>query len=224
MDESKTYSQEELDAAVEEKLAAAKADGDTAFKNLWNESKKAKDAAKQYQRELSELRTKFGELEQQRSAEKAGITSAELEKVRAENLKHLEAEYAPFKQKADELMRENRTLKLDNRVKDVYAKAGVRPDRINELFKLTAEQYDLTEDGEPYLKEHAGTPIEKYVLSDVRKSYPEWFEGSGSSGGSATRSGAVSGGGPRVIPAGDNAAFLANLDGLAKGTIRVAGT
>jgi ribosomal protein L17 len=48
------------------------------------------------------------------------------------------------------------------------------------------------------------------------------FEGSGSSGGGASKS-TGSAGGSRVVTAGDNDAFIANLESIAKGEIQVAG-
>lgn len=47
------------------------------------------------------------------------------------------------------------------------------------------------------------------------------FEGTGSSGGGAPRSAAGGGAGKTVIPAGDNQAFIANLDKIAKGEVEV---
>lgn len=219
--DSKSYSQEEFEAALQERLAAAKSEGDTAFKNLWSESKKAKDAARQYEKELKALRTQLGELEQAKSAEKAGIASQDLEKLRAEVRKSMEGEFLPFKDERDRLMGEVRSLKLDNHVKAVMAKSGVRADRINELFKLTADAYDLTDDGQPYLKEHMGTPIDQFILADVRKAYPEWFEGSGSSGSGAAKSQAGGAGGRRVIPVGDLGKG-SNLEDYLAGKLQVA--
>lgn len=52
--------------------------------------------------------------------------------------------------------------------------------------------------------------------------YAGAFEGTGSSGGGAPRSAGGAGAGSKtVIPAGDQAAFLANLEGIAKGSVEV---
>lgn len=51
--------------------------------------------------------------------------------------------------------------------------------------------------------------------------YGPLFRGSGSSGGGASKS-ASSAGGQSVIPAGDNVAFIANVDNIAKGKAKVA--
>ena len=46
------------------------------------------------------------------------------------------------------------------------------------------------------------------------------FEGTGSSGGGATRS-TAGGGSKRVVAAGDNSAFISNLEAIAKGEVKV---
>jgi hypothetical protein len=56
------------------------------------------------------------------------------------------------------------------------------------------------------------------------KTDPEFavlFPGTGSSGGGASRSSA-GGGGSKTIQAGDNASFIANLEKIAKGEVKVA--
>jgi hypothetical protein len=218
-DGAKTYTPEEIQALVAEREALiAKRD------ELLTETKQTKSKLKAYEgidpEEHKTLKQRLAEIETQEKAGKAGITSQELEKMRADIRKDLESEYSPFRTSAEQLAAENRALKLDTKVKDVMAKSGVRAERIDSLFRLKADAFDLTEDGKPILKDQMGLPIEKFIAEDVRKEYPEWFEGTGSSGGGASKS-AVGGGSSRVIPAGDQSAFLANLDGIAKGTVTV---
>lgn len=224
MADPKTYTPEEVEALVQEKLAAAKAEGDKAFQSLWDEAKKAKERAKAFEgldpEEARTLKQKYQELEQRAKADKAGITSEQLEKMRAEIRGSLEQDYVPFKSKAEALEKEMRSLRLDAVVKGVMAKNGVRADRIDALFRLAADQFDLTDDGKPMLKERMGTSVEKFVAEDLFKQYPEFYQGSGSSGGGATKSNGGAGG-SRVIAAGDSAAFLANLEGIASGKVEV---
>lgn len=218
----KTYTQEEVDALVTEKLAALKGEQDEAFKNLWNEAKEAKARLKEVGDvdEVKALRQRYAELEQQKKADKAGITAAELERLRAEVRQDLEKEYAEVKSLAETLRGENRELKLDNVVKNVMGKAGVRPERIDSLYKLVAHEFDLTDDGKPMLKNRMGTAVDKWVTEDLVKEYPEWFLGSGSSGGGASKS--TSGAsGTRVVSRDDSNAFLSNIEGVAKGSVEV---
>lgn len=218
--QARTYSEEEYGALVAEREAlTAKRD------ELLTETKRAKDRLKAFDgvdpEEFRSLKAKLAEIETAEKAGKAGLTSEQLEKLRAEVRQSLENEYAPFRSRADELAQENRALKLDNVVKQEMAKSGVLPTRIDSLFRLTADRYELTDDGAPMLKDRAGVEIGKYIKDDLLKEYPEWFEGSGASGGGASRSTAGGGGQARMVSASDNAAVVANLDGIAKGTVQV---
>jgi len=223
--EGKTFTPEEVEALVTEKLAAAKAEGDTAFQNLWDEAKAAKAKLKAFEgMDPQEIRKKldaYEKLEVEHKATKAGVTSQELERLRAEVRTDLEKEYAPFKGKVDALGQELRELRLDNVVKGVYAANGVRGDRVAALFKLTRDQYDLTDDGKPMLVERPGTELAKFVQDDLAKEYPEFFEGSGASGGGASKSAAGGGGAVRQIAASDGDAFISNLDTVASGETAV---
>jgi hypothetical protein len=166
------------------------------------------------------LKQRLSDIETQEKAQKSGITGAELDKLKAEVRKQLEEEYTPYRANAEKYAAEIRGLRLDSVVKTEMARAGVKGDRIDALFRLTSSDYDLTEDGKPILKDNIGLEIGKYIREDVLKLYPEWFEGSGSSGGGASKS-VAGGGGTRVIPAGDNAAFLANVENIASGKVTV---
>jgi hypothetical protein len=207
-DEPKTYTQEEFDAIVAEREALAA------------EREAIKRNRDEVLTEKKTLAQKLADLETQDKASKTGVTAEQLEKLRADVRQALENEYAPFRTTAEQLAAENRSLKLDNVVKNVMAKSGVRADRIDEMFKLSAHNFDLTEDGKPIVKSNMGLEIGKYVKEDLFKSYPEWFEGSGSSGGGASKS-AASGGGSRVVSRDDNQAFLNNIAGIAKGEVEV---
>jgi hypothetical protein len=80
--------------------------------------------------------------------------------------------------------------------------------------------------GNPRIGDAQGNPMTIKQLVDELKQDPDFarnFEGSGSSGGGAPRSNAGGGGGVKTIAAGDNAAFLANLDGILDGSVKIAG-
>lgn len=223
-DDAKTYTAAEVDALVKDSLAKAKAEGDTAFQNLWTEAKAAKEKLRAFDgvdpEEAKTLKQRYAELEQQKKAEKAGITSAQLDKMRSEIAADYESKYAPIKSTAEKLAQENRSLKLDTKIKDFMGKNGVRAERIDALFRLTSSDYDLTEDGVPMVKSKMGTPVEKYIAEDLSKLYPEFFVGTGSSGGGASKS-TGGAGGVKTVQQGDQAAFMANLKGIADGTVKV---
>jgi len=220
-DDKDTYSPEEVEKLVEERNKALEAKRD----EILGELKAAKEKLKAFDgvdpAEFRKLQTKLAELEQERKAQDKGITSEALDKMRQEVRQDLDKEYGPLKQQLEEARGEVRTLRLDNVVKQHMAKAGVRSERIDALYRLTADQWDLTDDGEPMVKVRPGTEPHKYVGDVLSKEYPEFFEGSGSSGGGASKSAASGSGSPRKIQLGDGEAFLANLDGVASGKVEV---
>lgn len=61
------------------------------------------------------------------------------------------------------------------------------------------------------------------LVSEMRasKDYASAFEGVGSSGGGAVRPAPASGGAATTVAAGDEQGFLSNLEGIAKGTVKV---
>ena len=224
MAEDQKFTQQEVDAAIEKKLVEAKSEGDKAFQTLWEEAKAAKARAKEFDgidpQEARDLKKKVKELEHSQKAEKAGITSEQLDKMRGEIRSDLEKEYSPSKALAEKLAVENRNLKLDTVVKGLMGKNGVRAERVESLFKLTADQFDLTEDGQPMLKGRMGTPVDKHIAENLSKEYPEFYVGTGSSGSGASKSIAGSGR-PRVI-SGDGKSIIANLDKIISGEVEVA--
>lgn len=208
MADPKTYSEEEYAAIVKER-DALKAKRDEIL-----------DEAKDAKKELKGLRAELTELQQAAKGQKAGVTAEDLKNLRAEVLADLEKQYAPTKEQAATLAAENRRLKLDNVVKAAMAKGGARAERIDALFKLTQDQFDLTDDGQPMLKDRKGTPVEKFVSEDLKALYPEFYNGSGSRGGGASRS-AAGGGSTTTIAADDGKGLLANLEAIAKGEVLV---
>lgn len=210
MADSKTYTQEELDAAIAKATAPLIAKRDELM-----------DEVKETRRSMKELKGEFTEMQQAAKGQKAGITSEELKKLRDDVRADLEKEYAPHKTTAEKLAAENRTLKLDNVVKQAMLKGGARPDRVDALFKLKQDEFDLTDDGQPMLKNRKGTPVEKFVTEDLKAEFPELFVGTGSRGGGAAKS-AAGGGNTTTIAADDGKAFLSNLSGIVKGDVQVA--
>ena len=217
----KTFTQEQVDALITERNQALEANRDEVLAKL----AKAKNQAKAFDGlDATEVREKLAmltELEQQSKAKQAGFTDEQLRKLRDDVRADLEKEYLPYKISAETLGEEVRTLKLDNEVKKLMTVQGVRGERVDALFRLTAGEFDLTEDGKPMLKNDPTREVGKYVAEELSKQYPEFYVGSGSSGGGASKSAGAAGGRVRTIAAGDNAAFLANLEGIASGEVTV---
>lgn len=220
------YTPEQVEDLVKERLAEAKAEQDKAFEQLWKEAKDAKALARKLSDlgDPDEIRSRLArmeELESEAKAQKAGITSDQLNKMRAEIRQDLEKEYGKWKQDAESYASQLRELRLNSVVKGAMAKSGVRADRIDALWRLSQDQFDLTEDGAPMLRDRPGTELEKYIAAELSQSYPEFFEGTGSSGGGASRSSGGAAGGSKSVAADDASAFLANLEGIATGKVEV---
>jgi len=220
--DSKTFTQAEVDALIAERNKALEAKRD----EILTELRAAKDKLRGFDgvdpEEHRKLQAKLTELEQQKKADKVGITSEELVKMRAEIRQDLEKEFGPLQEQLSTAKQEIRTLRLDNVVKGQMAKSGVRGERVDALYRLTADQWDLTEDGQPMVKTRPGTEVGKHISDQLADEYPEFFEGSKSSGGGASKSAAGGSGSPRQITWGDSDAFMSNLDGIAAGKVKVA--
>lgn len=99
----------------------------------------------------------------------------------------------------------------------------------NLLLHLAEPFVKVKEDGDEFVafvsddaghqRTVSGVPMtfDQLVEEELKPKYPRAFDGTGSSGGGASRS--TTGGSGRVatVAEGDNAAFLANLDNIAKG-------
>lgn len=222
-----TYTQSELEAKIQEANAGLEANRDKILEEL----KTVKANLRKYDGvdpdEIKQLREQLSELQEQSKAEKAGLTGEDLAKLRADVEKNLIERFAKDRDLglqtfdwARELATENRGLKLDTKVKAEMAKGGARSERIDALFRLTEDRFSLTDDGQPMLKDNPGLEIGEYVASTLKQEYPEFYNGSGSTGGGASKSNA-GGVGTKTIARDDQAAFLANVDKIASGEIEV---
>lgn len=225
--ETKTYTQEEVDALLTEKIGEV--DGLKAnTKKALDEVKAARAKLAAFEgldpEEAKSLKTKLAEMEQQAKATAAGITSEQLAKLRTEAAAEYEKKYGPVVQERDQLKSEIRSLKLDAVVKAQMAKAGARAERIDALFRLSSDRFDLTDDGKPMVRD-ATKEVDKFIAEDLLKEYPEFFQGSGSSGGGAAKSNGGAGGVVTRIAAPTNGVFgpdfLQQLGGISKGTTTI---
>ena len=85
------------------------------------------------------------------------------------------------------------------------------------------EAYVVDEVGTPLMADGQGTPMtfDTLVQEKLIPIYPRAFEGTGSSGGGAARSVSGATGRGRTIAAADGDSFMANLEAIAKGEMRV---
>jgi multidrug efflux pump subunit AcrA (membrane-fusion protein) len=138
-------------------------------------AKAAKDAEK-----------RAAELEQTSKAQKAGLTDAQLAELRAD----FEKQVAPEREARAAAEQKLRALQLDAALKSVMATSGVRAERIDTMWKLVGDQFDLNADGSPIVKANPTAQVKDHVAGLV-KEYPEFFAAPAASGGGADRSAAL---------------------------------
>ncbi len=135
-------------------------------------AKSAKDAEK-----------RAAELELQAKAAKAGMTDEQLSALRAE----FDAKVAPEREARTKAEAQLRAMQLDASLKSTMATSGVRAERIDTLWKLVSDRFDLTDSGTPMVKDDPTTDVAKAVAGLV-KEYPEFFAAPPASGGGAGKS------------------------------------
>ena len=155
---------------------------------------KEREARKEAEKKAKAATKEATAAAEKKAAEKAGVTEEDLEELRgkirsdlaaesAEELETLRTEIKGLSGVGDE----NRTLKLDNAVQQLMLSkdVGVRGDRVKALFRLSREEFDLTEDGKPKLVNHPGKTVSAFLADDLKKMYPEFYKGTQAGGGGA---------------------------------------
>lgn len=224
-----TFTQEQVDAMIAERLASEVEGLKKSQAQLLKEKKDAQARAALFEGldpdEAKTLKAKLAEMETQAKATAAGISSDQLAKLRQEAEQTYEKKYGPVLTERDQLKQEIRALKLDSVVKGLMASKGARAERIDALFTLSRDRFDLTDDGKPMVKD-ATKEVGQFIAEDLLQTYPEFFQGSGSSGGGASKSNGGAGGVVTRIAAPTNGVFgsefLQNLEGLRTGKTSIA--
>jgi hypothetical protein len=123
----------------------------------------------------------------------------------------------PIAAERDALSQKVRTLSLEIPLKTQLAARLVDENAVEAVWRLESEKFDLAEGDKPVLKNNPTQDVAQY-LDGLKGVYPWAFKGTQASGGGA------GGGKPaptRTVSMGDTKAFLANLDGIAKGEVAV---
>lgn len=129
-----------------------------------------KTALERQKAEANAAKAELRKLKQDADAGTQGVKPDVLEKLRAEIKAEIEGEYkAPLTAAQQEL----RGLKLDAAIKAQLAKAGVRGERVDTLYKLISDQVDLGETGTPVHK--LGKPLTEWITKGLATEYPEFF-------------------------------------------------
>ncbi len=233
MPEVKFESEEAFNAAVAERLAAETDGLKKSQRELLGEVKKAKDALKNYDgvdpEEFKRLKTAAEEAEKKKLAAEGDFKSLEAQLV-GKYEKQIEDERAKASRYASTMEQHL----IDAAIATELAKHSDTPRLLMPHMKAQMKVMEVDGQFVARVVDAAGTvrigkgqgasPMSIAELVDEMKASTEFapaFRGTGSSGGGASKS-AGSASGARVIPAGDNNAFIANLDGVAKGTTKVA--
>lgn len=233
-DEPRMYTQEQVDQLIAEQTAGLKANRDELAKEA--KARAAKLAA--YDgvdpEEFKRLKMAAEEAERKKAASEGDFKA--IEKQMAE--RHA-AEVAAKDGKIGKLSKALEKRLTEAQLTTKLVEHGARPEFLS-LLKLEGARYlrvKETEDdyleqvvdpvtGGALIADGNGTPmtVDLLVGQRLKTQYPDAFNGSGSSGGGATRSNAGGGGAPKQIARGDGKAFLDNVADLAKGKVTYAPT
>jgi len=170
--------------------------------------------------ELAEILAAHRSSEEDR-AKKAG----EFDKLLAKAIEKTKAEYAPAVQERDELRSKYDALEFKTVVGEAALKAGVDPEKLATVLRAVRD--DRIRRGKSGLEvldavgETSTKTVEEFFASDFKKEAPYFYLGTDARGsGAGADTGRKIGAG--VISARDPAAFLANLDNIESGKVKVA--
>lgn len=119
------------------------------------------------------------------AASAAGMTEGELKKLYDSIEATVRAEFDPKLSELEQVQNENRTLKLDSRVKALFTTHGAMSTKIDDLWKLHGDEFDLTSDGKPMVKAEPGKDVARHVQG-ILKSRIDWTVGTKAAGGGKT--------------------------------------
>ena len=224
----KTFTQEQMDAAIVAANATLEANRDA----ILGEKKIATDALKKFEgfdpEEFKRLQDAETEAARVKATEEGDWTKLEQKLIEAHGTEMTAKETRIEKlmgvlQKHlvdAELTKAISAAKGDAALLLPHARAFVQTRETDDGFEV----FVADEKGTPLVSDGQGTPMTMAQLVEGKlvDEYPRAFEGTGSSGGGASRS--TAGGQDRVaghIAADDGDAFMDNLDGVASGKVEV---
>jgi hypothetical protein len=146
--------------------------------------KKARDQADAAEGVAKKAAKALKAAEQKAEQEKTGVTDEQLQKMRADIRAEVEEELKPKLEQAESLAAENRTLKLDHQVLEMFAGAKMLPQHLKAAWKLHGDEFDLTADGKPMVKGKPEVDVAKHVAA-LAKQHPYWIQGTKADGGGA---------------------------------------
>jgi hypothetical protein len=196
---------------------------------LLDEKKKLQAEYESLQSQLGRLSpeqiTKFRE-DMKRAEDDAARKAGDFDKLMTKREAELHASYEPKIQQGDKYRQQYQDLRLESAIRDAAAKAGVIAadlDIVSQISKGRRIKHDeqtdklvvLDKDGDP-----TSLTVEKFFAETFKAEAPKFYQGTGGSGGGATGGTARGTNGAPTVT--DNTAFLANIDAIAKGQVKVA--
>lgn len=134
------------------------------------------------------LEDKLAQVEAEKQAVAAGLTSEKL----AEIIAQAENKYKPVVEELNTLKATLRAERLDGRVKTLLGQA--RAADIEAAWKVVGDHFDLTDDGALMVKTDPTAKAEEYIQRTLATKYPFLFQGTQAAGGGAAGRGGSSGG------------------------------
>lgn len=229
-DEPKTYTQDEVDGLIAERIAeneaGLKANRDEALR----EAKKAKAALKAYDGiDADEARTLKEQADeaQRKKAKDEGDFEAREKQLVERHQQELQERDGKIEKLTKTLHRRTVQAELTKAISVARGDPDLLLPHAEKFVRVRETDEDFVpfvadEHGNPRVADGQGTPMtfEQLIEQELKPKYPRAFDGTGSSGGGAPKS--VGGaGGQKTIQSGDNDAFLQNLEGIAKGEVSV---
>lgn len=147
----------------------------TALKEEREAREKAETLARKAAKDASDAAAK-------QAALAGGMTEKELKELYDKIENNVRAEYEPKLSDAEKLRTENRTLKLDSKVKALFKDGGALANKIDDFWKLHGDEFDLTADGKPMVKAEPGKDVARHVQA-ILKTRAEWVQGTKAAGG-----------------------------------------
>lgn len=147
---------------------------------------KERESASVADKARKDAEKRLADLETTNKAQKSGISDEQLAALRAD----LEKQLAPERAAREAAEQQLRELRLDASLKSIMAASGVRAERIDTLWKLTGDRFDLSENGTPIVKASPTVDVKANVAALVSE-YPEFFAAPPANGGGAQKSGTL---------------------------------
>lgn len=145
---------------------------------------------KEAERLRAEAEQKVADAERAAEARARGISEEALAEIREKE----KAARKPIEDERDALRKENRSLKLTDRVKALALHHGVMPDRINQAMKILDGRTDLGDKDGIVVKEEDGTvsaeTIDDFLATTFKQESPWFYAGTNASGSGASGSSA----------------------------------